>query len=145
MHAFNHLSKEKHLEEQQCQPVSPVLYWELLQLELNNRCLCIYYRNMKQEGNAWMGSPAGFYYSPPPSGSSNLWVIYLKGGGACHDEQSCTQRANSSLGSSKYWAKTYNPSKSVNSDNPAYNPYFYQGHQVYAPYCRFVLILNINI
>ena len=81
------------------------------------------------------GSPAGFYYSEPPSGSSDLWVIYLKGGGACHDEASCLQRANTSLGSSHYWSKTYNPSNTVNSDNPTQNPYFYQGHQVFAPYC----------
>eukprot|EP01084_Bolivina_argentea_P137342 241866_1 len=81
------------------------------------------------------GTPAGFYYSLPPSGSSNLWVIYLKGGGACHDEKSCMQRANSSLGSSNYWQDTYNPGKSVNSDEASVNPYFYQAHQVFAPYC----------
>ena len=86
-------------------------------------------------GKCLDGTPAGFYYSPPPSGSSDLWVIYLKGGGACHDEQSCLSRANSSLGSSNYWPKTFNPGDSVNSDDPSLNPYFYQGHQVYAPYC----------
>lgn len=81
------------------------------------------------------GSPAGFYYSEPPSGSSDLWVIYLKGGGACHDEESCLSRANTSLGSSNYWSDKYNPGTSVNSDDPTANPYFYQGHQVFAPYC----------
>ena len=29
-----------------------------------------------------------------------LFVIYLKGGGACYDEDSCTKRAKTALGSS---------------------------------------------
>eukprot|EP01084_Bolivina_argentea_P152741 266379_1 len=86
-------------------------------------------------GQCLDGSSAGFYYSKPPSGSSNLWVIFLKGGGACFDEASCMSRANSSLGSSNYWPKTYNPGGSANSDDPSKNPDFYQGHQVFAPYC----------
>ena len=86
-------------------------------------------------GQCLDGSPSGFYYSEPPSGSSNLWVIFLKGGGACYDKESCLQRANTSLGSSKHWKSTYDPVYSVNSNNPQHNPYFYQGHQVFAPYC----------
>eukprot|EP01084_Bolivina_argentea_P152743 266383_1 len=71
------------------------------------------------------GSPSGFYYSKPPSGSSNLWVIVLKGGGGCNNETSCMSRANTTLGSSKHWSKTYNPGASVNSDVPSKNPDFY--------------------
>eukprot|EP01084_Bolivina_argentea_P235904 396814_1 len=83
------------------------------------------------------GSPAGFYYSPPPSGKSDLWVIELKGGGACYDKESCTQRANTSLGSSKNWPKTREASShgDINSNDPNKNPDFYSAHQIYAPYC----------
>jgi hypothetical protein len=32
----------------------------------------------------------------------DLFVIYLKGGGACYDEASCQKRAKGALGSSSY-------------------------------------------
>eukprot|EP01084_Bolivina_argentea_P137124 241490_1 len=85
-------------------------------------------------GKCLDGSPAGFYYSPPPNGTSDLWVIDLKGGGACSDETSCLQRANTSLGSSNYWPQTYNPGNGVNSNDPTINPDFYSGHHIHAPY-----------
>eukprot|EP01084_Bolivina_argentea_P132122 233151_1 len=85
------------------------------------------------------GTPSGCYYSPPPSGPSNLWVIFIKGGGYCADEASCMQRANTSLGSSNYWDSTMDSTKTnlggVLSDDPNINPDFYSGHHVYCPYC----------
>eukprot|EP01084_Bolivina_argentea_P259618 438109_1 len=90
----------------------------------------------EQGGQCLDGSPAGFYYSPPPQGSSNLWVINLEGGGACHTQHSCMSRANSSLGSSNYWSKTHRASPPSLSDDPSINPDFYTGHHVYAPYCN---------
>eukprot|EP01084_Bolivina_argentea_P132124 233154_1 len=90
-------------------------------------------------GTCLDGSPAGFYYSAPPSGSSNLWIIFIKGGGACYDQHSCTTRANSSLGSSTFWNTTMDTSDinlgGVLSDDPIINPDFYTGHHVFAPYC----------
>lgn len=80
------------------------------------------------------GSPAGFYYSPPPSHSSNLWVIHLDGGGACFTEESCKLRAKTSKGSSNYWPKTRKGSNEW-SDDPQTNPDFYMGHHVLIPYC----------
>ena len=38
------------------------------------------------------GSPAGFFYGPPPTGSSDLWVIFVEGGGDCHTESECKKR-----------------------------------------------------
>ena len=82
-------------------------------------------------GQCLDGSPAGFYYAKPPSGSSNLWVIGLEGGGACFSESTCMSRANGSLGSSKYWTKT------LTSSNQVYNdPDFSEGHAVFGPYCN---------
>eukprot|EP01084_Bolivina_argentea_P259623 438116_1 len=85
-------------------------------------------------GQCLDSSPAGFYYAPPPSGSSNLWVIFLEGGGACSDKQSCLQRANSSLGSSKYWKPTMEAGGLL-SNSAKNNPDFYTAHKVYGPYC----------
>eukprot|EP01084_Bolivina_argentea_P259617 438108_1 len=86
-------------------------------------------------GQCLDGSPAGFYYTAPPSGSSNLWIIQLQGGGACHDETSCTSRANSSLGSSNYWAQAMKGSGAMSND-PILNPDFYSGHKIHCPYCN---------
>eukprot|EP01084_Bolivina_argentea_P183406 316477_1 len=85
-------------------------------------------------GQCLDGSPAGFYYSPPPSGTSNLWIIQLQGGGACHDKESCLKRANGTLGSSKNWPATKSAG-GVLSDNARANPDFYSGHHAYLPYC----------
>lgn len=38
------------------------------------------------------------------------WVIYLEGGGECDNEEACTAQLTSSLGSSKYFPETSNPS-----------------------------------
>jgi len=46
------------------------------------------------------GSMSGFYYSPPPAGSTNdsVWVVSLPGGAQCWDSESCSQRWQSSPG-----------------------------------------------
>ncbi|XP_005111140.1 pectin acetylesterase 5 [Aplysia californica] len=46
------------------------------------------------------GSPPAYYYRPSPIISSNLWIIYLPGGGWCVSEEDCFQRSLTSLGSS---------------------------------------------
>eukprot|EP01083_Nonionella_stella_P099727 280410_1 len=75
-------------------------------------------------GQCLDGSQAGFYYASPPSGSSNLWIIRLAGGGACGDKTKCMKRANSSLGSSNYWAQAMKGSGAMSND-PILNPDFY--------------------
>ena len=52
-------------------------------------------------------------------------MIYLQGGGACSEEQDCTSRAKTSLGSSSQWAHTRQPKEgSLLSDNCSENPLF---------------------
>eukprot|EP01084_Bolivina_argentea_P105200 188324_1 len=81
------------------------------------------------------GSMAGFYYEAPETKSGDtLWTIFLQGGGACYSKESCTQRANSSLGSSNFWSKTKN-GVSMYSTNVVENPDFYDGNHVFIPYC----------
>eukprot|EP01084_Bolivina_argentea_P105196 188318_1 len=88
-------------------------------------------------GQCMDGSPAGLYYSAPPSGSSNLWVIAIKGGGGCHSKGSCDQRAQTAKGSSNYWSKTLNELAHFGelSNNKSINPDFYEGHKLYCYYC----------
>eukprot|EP00947_MAST-08B_sp_MAST-8B-sp1_P003776 g3776.t1 len=60
------------------------------------------------------GSPAGYYFKPSASGSSDLWILYHQGGGWCYDEASCATRCgtpaapktSSTLCSSKAWKAT---------------------------------------
>ena len=81
------------------------------------------------------GSPAGYYYSPPPNGESKTWIIRMKGGGNCVTQEECINRTTTGLGSSENWSNTYDPSNSILSDNSNKNPDFYDAHHVYIPYC----------
>eukprot|EP01084_Bolivina_argentea_P105195 188315_1 len=87
-------------------------------------------------GQCMDGSPAGLFYSPPPSGSSNLWVITIKGGGLCNTKKSCDQRATTASGSSNYWPATeqFHEFGELSND-PSINPDFYTGHKVLCYYC----------
>ena len=50
------------------------------------------------------GTMAGYYIHEGTDPS--LYVIFLEGGGACYDEETCIQRTHMHLGSSKYWENT---------------------------------------
>lgn len=57
------------------------------------------------------GTPGGFFWLPASGSSSETkWVISLQGGGECADVTSCTNALTSSLGSSKYFPKSYDMS-----------------------------------
>ena len=49
-------------------------------------------------GRCLDGTMAGYFIHKGTD--PELFVIYLKGGGACYDEDSCTKRAKTALGSS---------------------------------------------
>ena len=50
------------------------------------------------------GSPYGYYFRKATSTSgSTRWTVYMQGGGWCYDEASCADRAQTRLGSSKFW------------------------------------------
>merc|ERR1719491_815779 len=82
------------------------------------------------------GSMAGYYYGPPSSGSSTLWVIFLQGGGACSTEQACETWADAKggRGGSGIWKPTRQQGGTLSPD-PAQNPDFHDAHHVYVPYC----------
>ena len=52
------------------------------------------------------GSPFGFYFRKSSTGSTQ-WTVGIQGGGWCYDEKACLHRANTTLGSSKAWGKTF--------------------------------------
>ena len=63
-------------------------------------------------GKCMDGTMAGYYIrrgaitntnNSDNNSSSSVFVIYLKGGGACMDKESCDKRSNTSLGSSNFW------------------------------------------
>ncbi len=58
----------------------------------------------------------------------------IKGGGACNDEKSCKQHAQSEKGSSNYFPPTIQGSGELSND-PSINPDFYSGHKILCEYC----------
>jgi len=87
-----------------------------------------------QGGRCLDGTMSGYYYEAPPSGESDLWVVYMQGGGACYSKETCSDRAKGITGSSKAWSATKNGRDVVSSD-PSENPDFYDSHKVQIPYC----------
>lgn len=83
-------------------------------------------------GRCLDGTMAGYYLHEGTD--PDLFVIYLKGGGACHDEASCQKRAKSALGSSSYWSATM-AGKGAFSADCAANPDFCAATHVFVPYC----------
>ena len=81
-------------------------------------------------GRCLDGSMAGYYYR---QGSPDTFVIFLKGGGACYDEVSCTQRAKTVLGSSKKWSKSME-GRDEQSANCSENPAFCNATAVFLPW-----------
>ena len=55
-------------------------------------------------GKCMDGTQAGFYIRD--GSDPTLFVIYLKGGGACMSKDECDGRVNTTLGSSKDWPDT---------------------------------------
>jgi len=88
------------------------------------------------------GSPAIFVIRPGSGAGRERWLIYLDGGGECHDLDSCNQRSSganaaiqmSSLGYTPTWlsAQRWN---GVHSTNAAANPLFHDATLVFVPYC----------
>jgi len=85
------------------------------------------------------GTPAGFYIRHSPSKSSS-WIVHFEGGGMCFDEETCVQRSQSLLGSSKTWPTSPmddfdGGSHGLFSTDPAVNPDFHDWNMVRVQYC----------
>lgn len=84
-------------------------------------------------GRCMDGSMAGYYIRDGVE-DSNLFVIYLKGGGACSTEEDCDKRLNTSLGSSDYWRDTNQGTGFLDADCTQ-NPSFCEATAVFVNYC----------
>ena len=85
-------------------------------------------------GRCLDGSPAGYHYGEAKLDAANKWVIFVKGGGACGTEKTCTEFSKSLKGSSKHWGPTIN-GDNVYSGDPNVNPDFYTWNRVRVAYC----------
>ncbi|KAL7455886.1 hypothetical protein ACHAWC_007396 [Mediolabrus comicus] len=84
-------------------------------------------------GRCMDGTMAGYYIREGIN--PDLFVIYLKGGGACTTKETCDPRANNGLGSSKTWADSMVGNRNFLNPNCDGNPDFCQATAVYVPYC----------
>lgn len=76
------------------------------------------------------GTPAGYYFSPSPSGASAVWIIHQEGGGWAFDEGSAKSRGVN-LTSSKEWGRTMEMGGIFASSDPRLG----DANLVYARYC----------
>jgi hypothetical protein len=90
----------------------------------------VLFSDIDNGGRCLDGSPAGFYIQQA-STMQSTWVIYLEGGGACADKDSCTERATTSLGSSTHWPDGKWPKAFSLADDPD----FAAANHVFVPYC----------
>jgi len=90
------------------------------------------------EARCMDGTRSGYYYeASSQSSDSKKWVLYLFGGGECDNQYSCEYQLNTSLGSSKYFAPSYDSSSGwyLASDYCPYNQGLCQWNHVGVPYC----------
>ena len=85
-------------------------------------------------GRCLDGSMAGYYFR---QGSADTFTIFLKGGGACYSEATCTTRSKSPLGSSNQWSQSM-AGFGLQSEDCSENPGFCNATAVYL---KWVLLL----
>ncbi|CAI7901529.1 unnamed protein product [Closterium sp. NIES-54] len=93
------------------------------------------------------GSPPGFYIRRGYSTGRKSFIIYLQGGGWCHNVAQCAERTQTVLGSSKFWRHPTDPGfqaslekygstfTGILSRNATENPSYYNWHVVNVFYC----------
>ena len=92
------------------------------------------------------GSPAQYYYAPPPAGSdlAKTWIIYLEGGAMCFTAEGCEKRLTDPIlaksfpltakGSPAELASAKAGTGDLLSNDPAHSP-FALAHRVHVTYC----------
>ncbi|CAI5488436.1 unnamed protein product [Closterium sp. Naga37s-1] len=93
------------------------------------------------------GSPPGFYIRRGYGTGRKSFIIYLQGGGWCHNVAQCAERTQTVLGSSKFWRHPTDPGfqaslqkygstfTGILSRNATENPSYYNWHVVNVFYC----------
>ncbi|GJP53507.1 hypothetical protein CLOM_g12668 [Closterium sp. NIES-68] len=98
------------------------------------------------------GSPPAYYFRPGTGAGRRKWHVHLPTGGWCFSPGECIARANSSLGSSRFWARrlpaavengerVINPAEAypelggLLSQDSITNPAFHSWNLVWLVYC----------
>ena len=87
------------------------------------------------------GTAAHFLFRPGYGAAASRWVIYLEGGGECHDQPTCMTRQTTGapfLTSNEPYndgASKMVPLAGILSPDPAQNPDFYDANLVQIAYC----------
>lgn len=83
------------------------------------------------------GSLGGYYHqSATNQASATKWILDLEGGGECATAKRCIPQTKTSLGSSKYFSKTFSfKNHFYMADDASSNPDFHDWNHVYMPYC----------
>jgi hypothetical protein len=95
---------------------------------------------VKERGAACLdGSAPGYWIRPSGVQSDrHRWVVHAQGGGWCYNEESCTSRAQTNLGSSRHWGEftaCYGNCSGILSPSKSDNPDFYGWNHVFVGYC----------
>uniref|UniRef100_A0A1J3JVP0 Pectin acetylesterase n=1 Tax=Noccaea caerulescens TaxID=107243 RepID=A0A1J3JVP0_NOCCA len=80
------------------------------------------------------GSLPGYHFDKGSGSGSKSWILHLEGGGWCNTIASCSARATTKLGSSKYFEQQV-PFEGVLSNDPSQNPEFFNWNKVAIRYC----------
>ena len=80
------------------------------------------------------GSPPGYYLRSGKGSDTTKWIIFFQGGAWCHDVDTCYQRSQTSLGSSKCFGRSLYL-EGLLSGQAQYNPEFFTWTSVFVPYC----------
>ena len=83
------------------------------------------------------GTPAGYYIRHGTGDGINKWSIHFEGGGWCYSLESCIQRSETVLGSSKDYPKCQlnKAFHHYESTNKHLNPMLYNWNMVRVKYC----------
>ncbi|CAM8996607.1 unnamed protein product [Rhodiola kirilowii] len=80
------------------------------------------------------GSSPAYHLDRGFGDGARNWLLQFEGGGWCTDVKSCSDRANSRRGSTKYMSK-YEVFSGILSNNASLNPDFYNWNRVKLRYC----------
>ncbi|XP_057802786.1 pectin acetylesterase 7-like isoform X2 [Salvia miltiorrhiza] len=79
------------------------------------------------------GSAAGYHLASGYGDGAKNWIVYLKGGGWCEDNQACQRNKTTSVGSSR--GINFVNLTGILNQSPDVNPDFYNWNRVYVIYC----------
>ena len=80
------------------------------------------------------GSAPGIYLRNGTGVDKSKWIIFFEGGAWCHDPDTCYERSNTQLGSSKCFPR-YLRLEGLLSNQACHNPDFYTWTSVFIRYC----------